>query len=100
MDALRETLHPVLAGYAGEMLNGYSYLTTSADGTMFAVIGLGFIGDQRFVDTSLVVRLERDTVVIERDINNKPLIDALLEAGVPRSQIILAYAGESVYAAV
>jgi hypothetical protein len=99
MNTLKETLHRVLAGYAGEMLNGYSYLTTSADGTMFAVIGLCYKGDERFVDTSLIVRLERNTIVIERDVNNKPLVDALLAAGVPRSQIILAYAGEPVHAA-
>jgi hypothetical protein len=27
---------------------------------------------------------------------NKPLVDALVDAGVPRAQIILAYAGEAV----
>jgi hypothetical protein len=27
--------------------------------------------------------------------NNKPLIDALVQAGIPRAQIILAYAGEN-----
>jgi hypothetical protein len=95
MDAVRETLQRALAGYAGEMLNGYSYLTSSADGTVFAVIGLGWIDQQRFVDASLVVRLEGNTIVIERDVNNKPLIDALLAAGIPRSQVVLAYAGES-----
>lgn len=99
MDTLSETLRRTLAGYAGEMLNGYSYLTTNADGTVFVVVGMGFIGDQRFVDTSLVARLERNTVVIERDVNNKPLVDALLAAEIPRSQIILAYAGEPVQAA-
>jgi hypothetical protein len=99
MDTLKATLLHVLAGYAGEMLNGYSYLTASADGTVFAVVDLGYIRDQRFVDTSLIARLEHNTVVIERDLNNKPLIDALLAAGVLRSQIVLAYAGESVPAA-
>ena len=99
MDTLRETLQRVLAGYVGEMLNGYSYLTTNADRTVFAVIGLGYIGEQRFVDTSLIVRLEHNSIVVERDVNNKPLIDALLEAGIPRSQIVLAYAGESAHAA-
>ena len=35
-------------------------------------------------------------IIIDRDINNKPLIDALVQAGVPRTQIILAYMGEPV----
>ena len=96
MDTLSETLRRALAGYAGEMLNGYSYLTTNADGTVFAIVGLGFIGDRRFVDTSLVARLEGNTIIIEHDVNNKPLVDALLADGIPHSQIILAYAGEPV----
>jgi hypothetical protein len=37
-----------------------------------------------------------DQIIIERDINNKPLVDALVQNGIPREQIILAYAGEPV----
>ena len=77
------------------MLNGYSFLTTSADANVFVIVGLGYIGDKHFVDTSLVARLAGKTIIIEYDVNNKPLIEALLAAGVPRSQIVLAYAGES-----
>ena len=95
MDTLTETLRRAVAGYAGEMLNGYSYLTTNADQTVFVIVGLGYVGDRHFVDTSLVARVERDSIIIECDVNNKPLVDALLEAGVSRSQIILAYAGET-----
>ena len=99
MDTLRETLQGVLAGYAGEMLNGYSYLTVNVDRTVFVIVGLGYAGDKHFVDTSLVARVADASIVIDYDINNKPLIEALLAAGVPRSQIVLAYAGESTHAA-
>jgi hypothetical protein len=99
MDTLSETLQRVLTEYAGEMLNGYSYLTTDAGGTIFGIIGLGYIGDRHFVDTSLIARLAGNTIVIEHDVNNKPLIEALLAAGIPRDRIILAYAGESTDAA-
>ena len=96
MDTLREVLQRVLAGYAGEMLNGLSYLTVNADRTVFVVVGLGYIGDRHFVDTSVVARLTQSTIVVEYDVNNKPLLDALLAAGIARNQIVLAYAGESV----
>jgi hypothetical protein len=43
----------------------------------------------------LIVRLEGDHIIIERDINDKVLVDALVQAGIPRQQIILAYAGEA-----
>jgi hypothetical protein len=57
---------------------------------------VGHVRDQRIVDTGLVVRLIGEKVIIERDVNDKPLVDALLQAGIPRGQIVLAYAGESV----
>jgi hypothetical protein len=45
--------------------------------------------------TSLVARVVQGRIVIEHDSNDRPVLDALLAAGVPREQIILAYAGES-----
>jgi hypothetical protein len=50
-------------------------------------------------DIALVVVLARvvgDKVVIEEDTTDKKLIDALLQRGIPRSQIVLAYAGEPI----
>ena len=44
---------------------------------------------------SLLVRLLADTIIVEHDQNDKPLVDALVQAGIPRSQIILTYAGEA-----
>jgi hypothetical protein len=44
----------------------------------------------------LLVRLVHDHIVIERDINSKPLVDALMQAGIPRERIVLAYAGEPI----
>jgi hypothetical protein len=100
MDRLRETLIAVLEGYTGKAFNGYSYLTSSADQRHYVVTSVGYVHGQRVVNTGLVVQLVDDTIIIDRDINNRPLVDALLQAGVPRARIILAYAGEPVPAAV
>ena len=44
----------------------------------------------------LMARVVKDKVVIDEDKTDKPLYEALMaNAGIPRSQIILAYAGES-----
>lgn len=52
---------------------------------------------KRFVNTGLLVHIvDNHLIVIEEDINNKPLVDALVQAGIPREKIILAYAGETV----
>lgn len=95
VNMMREILHETLQGYAGKALNGYSYLTTSAEGNVFTIVSVAHFGDERIVDTGLVARLSGDTIVIEHDVNDKPLVDALIQAGVPRSQIILAYMGEA-----
>src|SRR4051794_30649203 len=96
MDKLKETLIKVLESYTGKAFNGYSYMTSSADQKHFVVTSVGNVKDQRIVNIGLIVQFIDDVIIIDRDINNKPLVDALLQAGVPRSRIILAYAGEPV----
>lgn len=39
--------------------------------------------------------LADDTIIIEQDTSDRPLLDDLLRAGVPRKKIVLAYAGET-----
>jgi hypothetical protein len=95
MDTLKQTVKTVVAEYAGEALNGYSYMTQSDDGLVFPVAGIGRVQGKHVANLSLFVRIVGDTVVIERDQNDKPLVDALVQAGIPRQQIILAYVGES-----
>ena len=96
MDRLIDTLREALDSYTGEALNGYSYLTENKNGTVFTVVSVGYLPDKRIVDAGLIVRLVRSLIIIERDVNDKPLVDALLQAGVSRQQIVLAYAGEPV----
>ncbi len=97
--SLKDMLRRVMDSYAGEGWNGRSYLTSSEDGNVLAVVTIAQVRDQRIADADLIARLVGDTVIIERDLNDKVLVDALVQAGVPRRQIVLAYAGESVDAA-
>lgn len=96
MDTIREILIRELEKYAGKAFNGYSYLTASSDQSHFVITSVGYIRGQRIVNTAMIVQLLNDQIVIDRDIYDKQLVDALLQVGVPRSQIILAYAGEPV----
>ncbi|MCC6613251.1 MAG: XisI protein [Anaerolineae bacterium] len=96
MDTLRDTLKHVMAGYAKTGLNGYTFLTANADETQFVVTGIGHIRGERVVNTALVAQLKGDMIIIERDSTDKPLVHALLDAGISRKQIILAYKGEPV----
>ena len=96
METLHYTLTAVLSSYTGRGLNAQSVLTTSADGRLLTVVSIGQVQGETVVDTGLIVRLIDDIIVIDRDNNNKPLVDALVQAGVAREQIVLAYAGETI----
>lgn len=44
---------------------------------------------------TLLARVVEDKVIIDQDMTDRPLYEALVEVGIPREQIILAYAGET-----
>jgi hypothetical protein len=95
-NTLKAHVKQVLAGYVKPAFNGYTYLTTDANETRFIVTGVGKTRSGRVVNTAIIVEIVGDTLVIDRDINSKPFVSELVEAGVPREQIILAYKGEAV----
>ncbi len=96
MASLKEIVLEVMSGYAVKGLNGYSVLTSTPDHRFLTIVSIANVKGQRLTTTSMIVHLEHNAVIIEHDINNKPLVDALVEAGVSRKKIILAYAGEPV----
>jgi hypothetical protein len=89
-------LTEALRGYTGKGLNHVSYLASDTNEGTFSVFSVAMIQGKRLVESDIIVRIVDAKIVIERDINDKPLVDALLQAGIPRTQIILAYAGEPV----
>ncbi|MEM6283523.1 MAG: element excision factor XisI family protein [Chloroflexota bacterium] len=44
----------------------------------------------------LLARVVNSSVIIEHDSTDKPLYEALMQSGIPREQIALAYAGETI----
>ena len=96
MGKLKEILKETLDTYTGRALIGTSYLTASTDDNFFTVTTVAENTEKRVVNHSLTVRIESDLIIIEEDINNKPLVDALVQNGIDRKHIILAYAGESI----
>lgn len=43
-----------------------------------------------------MARVVGDMVVIDEDITDRPLVNELVRAGIPREKIVLLYAGEQV----
>jgi hypothetical protein len=96
MDKLKETLLHCLNEETGEGLNGFSELVQNIDQTLFSVIATGFRKGTRFSFSALIVRIVGDKIIIEEDRNSDPLYEALMQAGIPREQIVLAYTGEAI----
>lgn len=96
MDKLRETLVEMMSSYAVQGFNVRGYLTWNEDKTVFAVVDVVSEKDgRRYADASLIVRLVRDWILIERDINTPTLMESLVETGIPRQRIVCVYAGET-----
>ncbi|MDQ7028108.1 MAG: element excision factor XisI family protein [Anaerolineae bacterium] len=82
--------------YTGEALNGQSYLAENIDSCLFTVISIGEFKGKHVSFADLIVRVVGDKIVIDDDRNSDPFYEALMQAGIAREQIILAYAGEPV----
>lgn len=100
MASLKDTVRDVVAEYAGPVFFGKSYFLHDETCNAFSVLIVTRMKGIREADYSLTVRIENDLVIVERDQNDKIVLDALLQAGIPREQIILAYAGEPVPEAI
>ena len=99
MDSLTNKMsiiRKVISDYAQPPVNGHSDLTQSPDGRVFTVVDIYEYQGKRYADAGLIVRITDAHIIVECDMNNKPLVDALVQAGIARNQIILAYAGEPV----
>ncbi|MCC7206415.1 MAG: XisI protein, partial [Anaerolineae bacterium] len=80
METLREKIASAVSGYAVKGLNGFSLLTTDSEQQTWVVASIAEVKGRRIAGISLLVRLVDDKIVIEHDINDKPLVDALMQA--------------------
>lgn len=85
-DDIKAILMREMKGYNKGSPHGCDYFTLNPEGDAFIVAG---------VSISLLVCWVDSMIWIDEDMNDKPLVDALVQAGVPRERIVLAYAGES-----
>lgn len=94
-----KTVHREVAAYATPGLNAIAHLTRSLDGDVMSVLDFYVFSKVYSSGATLLVRIIGDQVVIDLDLNDKILKDALLQAGIPPEQIVLAYIGEQYTAA-
>jgi len=95
---VKQILLEELDRYTGEGLNDYAYLTTNEAEQIYTIVDIATVRGKRLVGTVLVARMVNDRIVIELDQHDKMLVDALKAPGVPETQIVLAYRGETISA--
>jgi hypothetical protein len=64
----------------------------------YAVIAIDVPRSHRAAGVVILARVVEQGVIIEEDRTDKPLVDALLQRGIPRGQVMLAYQGEETFA--
>ena len=84
--------------YAGSTHQATLHTVHDDQNQTYAVVVVPDKADDRPAWVMVMARVVDDTIIIEEDTSlDRPLVDALMvNAGVPREQIILAYKGEAV----
>lgn len=89
---LKYILKQDMIQHAKQDLNASRYWTTHEDKTRYAVIDSPLVRGQRAGGAVCGTR------IVDRNLNDELLVDALLAWGVPQNQIMLTYAKEQVIA--
>jgi hypothetical protein len=84
-----------VAEYAWDQADSKAYFLLDAARHVYSVLVVPTYKPQKSLPIIVARVTDHDQVAIETDLTDKPLFDALLKAGVPRSQIIRAYRGET-----
>jgi XisI protein len=98
MAGLNEITREEVAKYAGKGRGANIILFPLLDDArqVYAVNAVDYPTREEVAMVVVLARVVGDKVVIEEDTTDKKLVDALLQRGIPRNQIILAYAGEPI----
>jgi len=92
---LQRILQHEMEQYAAHSLTATLYSIFDNEQQRYAIVSLPNLPRPFPSRVVLMARIENETIIIEEDITDKPLVDALMvNSNIPREQIVLAYAGE------
>jgi hypothetical protein len=94
MDSLDEIVKNTVFWYAAGGTNLLTFPLANEARRVYAVNIIDVPVGERPAGVVVMARVLGDTVIIEADTTDRPLVDALVANGVPRDRIVLAYAGE------
>lgn len=98
MDQMVNILREEVRKYAGTGRGANIRLFPVLDDerSTYVVTAVDYPKREREAGVVVLARIVANTIIIEEDLTDKPLVDALLQRGIPRSQIVLAYANEPI----
>jgi hypothetical protein len=96
MAQLNEIVKDTLKEYVGSGFDNRTFPLVNEEEQIYAVNVIDTPVRKRRAGVVVIARVDGDRVIIEEDLTDRPLVDALVRAGVPRDKIVLAYAGETV----
>lgn len=96
MDRLADTVRETVFWYAASHDNFQLFKLANEADQVYAVTILDTKNRQKDAQVVVIARVQGDLVIIEEDLTDRPLVDRLVAAGIPRDKIIMAYMGEPV----
>jgi len=95
MATLADVVKKVVFSYATGGLKLRTYALSNEQEGVYAVNVVDWPERHRPAGVVVLARIDGDKVIIEEDLTDRPLVDALVSAGIPRNRIILKYAEEA-----
>ena len=92
---LTEVVQREVKDYAHPAYKAQIYYTQDDKHLIYAVIVVPDLPRPFPARIVVMARIVGDKVVIDEDTTDRPLYEALMRSGIPREQIVLAYAGET-----
>ena len=92
MASLASIVKEVVFGYAANGLNLRTYALSNEAQDVFSVNVIDWPERHRAAGVVVLARVEGNRVIIEEDLTDRPLVEALVAAGIPRENIVLKYA--------
>jgi hypothetical protein len=98
MGGLAEIVRTEVEKYAGSGRGYQLRLFAALDDLhqLYSVVSVDYPAYKMGAAIVVFARIAGDHVIIEEDTTNKPLLNALMQQGILREQIVLAYQGEPV----
>ena len=94
MASLATIVKEVVFSYASGGLNLRTFALSNEEQGVYSVNVVDWPERHRPASVVVLARVEGEQVIIEEDLTDRPLIEALVSAGVQREQIILKYTEE------